>query len=210
MNEQIVHRRLQQRKKPRQERSIQRLEAIIEASIALFLEKGVNEVTMSEIAQRAGIPIGSLYQFFPQKAAVIKALHDRLAMQIDAYILRIFAGITTLDAASARAADCLFELHDLFRKEPIYTVLWQAIITDKDLRFLSAGFHERLIAAFYQDLSHLLTEVPRERFNVNLKLMIVSTSEVFRMTSHLGEDEARVHLSRWREIIRLSIFDFSD
>lgn len=210
MNEQVAKGRLQQRKKPRQERSIQRLEAILETAVELFLEKGINSVTMSEIAQRAGIPIGSLYQFFPQKAAIIKALHDRLSTQMDGFILNIFAEAHTLDEAAERAADCLIQIFDIIRKAPIHISLWQAILADKDLSQLSADFHDRLICAFYKDLSHLVPETEVERFRLNLKLMIVTTSEVIRFASHQSEAVAQAHLARWRKIIRQQIFDFAD
>jgi AcrR family transcriptional regulator len=44
----------------------------------LFAEKGYDAVTMTEVAARAGAPIGSLYQFFPSKETLADALLDRL------------------------------------------------------------------------------------------------------------------------------------
>ncbi|KPF43662.1 TetR/AcrR family transcriptional regulator [Rhizobium sp. AAP43] len=208
MSDKVDKGRLQQRKKPMQERSIQRLESILEAAVGLFLEKGVNNVTMSEIAQRAHIPIGSLYQFFPQKAAIIKALHDRLSSEMDGFILNIFADTHTLDEAAERAAKCLLEIFDIIRKAPIHISLWQAILADNDLNQLSAEFHERLITAFYKDLAHLVPEGQCERFRINLKLMIMTTSEVIRFSSHQSEEAASAYLARWRQIIRSQIFNF--
>ncbi len=208
MDEQAFEGRLQLRKKPQQERSIQRLEAILEAAIALFLEKGVAETTMSEIALRAGISIGSLYQFFPQKAAVIKALHDRFAAQLQGFISQIFVGVQTLEEAADRAAESLTELHAIFRQERIYLSLWQAIVTNRDLSNLSGDFHQHIIALFYRDLSHLIPQSDFERFRVNLKLMILATGEIIRFTTQQPEEVARAHLDQWRRIVRSSIFAY--
>ncbi len=208
MNDHAVEGRLQLRKKPQQERSIQRLEAILEAAVELFLEKGVVETTMSEIALRAGISIGSLYQFFPQKAAVIKALHERFSAQLEGFIRQIFAEVKTLDEAAERASESLIELHAMFREQRIYMALWQAIVVDKDLSQLSNEFHEQLIASFYRDLAHLVPQSEFERFRVNIKLMILATGEVIRFTTQQPEEVARVHLDQWRRVIRGSIFAF--
>ncbi|MDZ7875183.1 MAG: TetR/AcrR family transcriptional regulator [Rhizobium sp.] len=208
MNDHAVEGRLQLRKKPQQERSIQRLEAILEAAVELFLEKGVVETTMSEIALRAGISIGSLYQFFPQKAAVIKALHERFSAQLEGFIRQIFAEVKTLDEAAERASESLIELHAMFREQRIYMALWQAIVVDKDLSQLSNEFHEQLIASFYRDLAHLVPQSEFERFRVNIKLMILATGEVIRFTTQQPDEVARVHLDQWRRIVRGSIFAF--
>jgi AcrR family transcriptional regulator len=208
MNDHAVEGRLQLRKKPQQERSIQRLEAILEAAVELFLEKGVVETTMSEIALRAGISIGSLYQFFPQKAAVIKALHERFSAQLEGFIRQIFAEVKTLDEAAERASESLIELHAMFREQRIYMALWQAIVVDKDLSQLSNEFHEQLIASFYRDLAHLVPQSEFERFRVNIKLMILATGEVIRFATQQPDEVARVHLDQWRRIVRGSIFAF--
>lgn len=208
MDEHMVDGRLQLRKQPRQERSIQRLEAIMEAAETLILEKGVGDVTMSEIAQRAAIPIGSLYQFFPQKAAVVKALHDRLAGHMENLFRNIFADVESLDHAAERAADCLLEIYARFRKEPIYISLWQVVATDNGLSRLVADFHDQLIQTFHKDLSHLVPAPDFERFRIHMKLMILSTGEVIRFACRESDDVARAHLDHWRRFIRANVFAY--
>ena len=59
---------------PRQQRSQERVRRILEAAEALFLAGGVGAATTNAIAARAGVPIGSLYQFFPDKGAILRSL----------------------------------------------------------------------------------------------------------------------------------------
>ena len=59
-----------QPKMPKRKRGIERVEALLDAAAATFLEKGFDAATTSEIAERAGASIGSLYQFFPTKESV--------------------------------------------------------------------------------------------------------------------------------------------
>jgi AcrR family transcriptional regulator len=60
-----------------QQRSAKRVEQMLEACAALIDELGYDGVTTTLIAERAGVAVGSLYQFFPDKRAVVQALTKR-------------------------------------------------------------------------------------------------------------------------------------
>lgn len=62
------------RKPPRQERSRETVRAILEAAARIFEERGVEAATTDRIAERAGVSIGSLYQYFPGKEAILATL----------------------------------------------------------------------------------------------------------------------------------------
>ncbi len=72
-----VHTAHEPRKRPRQRRSIETVERILEAAARLFDEVGYAATTTNRIADVAGISIGSLYQYFPNKDALLVALADR-------------------------------------------------------------------------------------------------------------------------------------
>lgn len=103
--------RIKLRKKPQQERSIQRLDAILEAATDLIVERGIVDMRMTDLAARAGVPIGSLYQFFPEKAAVVRAIFDRRTLH-ESCCPRIQNPICRFHAdAAARGADRQAALH---------------------------------------------------------------------------------------------------
>ena len=62
------------RRQPRQERARATVQAILEAAAELFAEHGYARTTTNKIAMRAGASIGSLYQYFPDKDAVLERL----------------------------------------------------------------------------------------------------------------------------------------
>ena len=64
---------------PKRARGMQRVAELLQAAAAVFAEKGYEASTMTEIAARAGAPIGSLYQFFPVKEALADALVQNYA-----------------------------------------------------------------------------------------------------------------------------------
>jgi AcrR family transcriptional regulator len=69
--------RTQPRKRPRQARSRFTVEAILEAAAHVFERHGYAAGTTNRIAERAGVSIGSLYQYYPNKDAVLVALVGR-------------------------------------------------------------------------------------------------------------------------------------
>lgn len=65
------------RKRPQQERSRQMVERIVDAGRRVLVEQGYERTTTNRVADAAGISPGSLYQYFPNKQAVLDAVIDR-------------------------------------------------------------------------------------------------------------------------------------
>jgi AcrR family transcriptional regulator len=69
-------------KVPKRARGVRRVEELLDAGAMLFAEKGYDATTMTQIAQRAGASIGSLYQFFPSKELLAEALFSRYVQRV--------------------------------------------------------------------------------------------------------------------------------
>ncbi len=61
---------------PSQARGKERVRVILAAALALFRERGLEEVTTNDIAAHARVPIGSVYRYYPNKDAIIAALTE--------------------------------------------------------------------------------------------------------------------------------------
>lgn len=70
------------RRQPKQQRGKERVEKILDAAAAVFDEVGYAAATTHLIAAKAGAAIGSLYQFFPDKAAIFNAMELRHAERV--------------------------------------------------------------------------------------------------------------------------------
>ena len=68
---------LEPRKSPVQARSMASVEAILDATIQVLLSVGKDRLTTTRVAQRAGVSVGTLYQYFPNKSALLKAVLER-------------------------------------------------------------------------------------------------------------------------------------
>lgn len=70
------------RRSPVQQRGEQRVAELLEAAAAIFAEVGYEAATMRDIAGRAGASIGSLYQFFPNKEVVARAIKTQYCQEL--------------------------------------------------------------------------------------------------------------------------------
>ncbi|MBL7494763.1 TetR/AcrR family transcriptional regulator [Frankia sp. CNm7] len=71
------------RKRPAQDRSRLTVEAILEAGAQLLAARGYSATTTNHVAERAGVSIGSLYQYFPNKDALVVALAEQHLDQVE-------------------------------------------------------------------------------------------------------------------------------
>lgn len=71
------------RRQPAQRRARQTVEAILDAVARILKREGVGAVNTNRIAEVAGVSIGSVYQYFPDKRAILTALHQRHVDEID-------------------------------------------------------------------------------------------------------------------------------
>lgn len=65
--------RSEPRKMPLQARSSASVDAILKATVQVLLRVGKEKLTTTRVAQRAGVSVGTLYQYFPNKSALLKA-----------------------------------------------------------------------------------------------------------------------------------------
>jgi AcrR family transcriptional regulator len=73
---------LEPRKSPIQARSAASVDAILEATIQVLLQVGKEGLTTTKVARRAGVSVGTLYQYFPNKSALLKAALKRHMVEV--------------------------------------------------------------------------------------------------------------------------------
>src|SRR5262249_36323917 len=85
----MTKRRLSPRKTPQQDRSRATVEALLEATADILSRDGYAKLTTNRIADRAGVNIASLYQYFPGKEAIVAELRRRHGSGLRAELRRV-------------------------------------------------------------------------------------------------------------------------
>src|SRR5262249_44728857 len=112
------------RRAPSQKRSRERVERMLAAASSLIAEQGSDAMKMGEVAERAQVSIGSLYQYFPDKAAIIRTLAQRYNAMGRECIAAELAQVT--DAAGFRKSfgSLVDTYYNLFITEPVMRDIW--------------------------------------------------------------------------------------
>ncbi|MRW87872.1 TetR family transcriptional regulator [Pseudoduganella sp. FT26W] len=117
----------QQRRKPQQLRGEQRMAAMLDAAAAVFAESGFDAATMTAIAERSGSSIGALYQYFPNKLTLARALREQYGEDM----AQRWSGLTA-DAAHLSVNALVDRVFDLmigfFDEHPAYFTLLNATL----------------------------------------------------------------------------------
>lgn len=100
------------RKRPSQGRSQHTVDVIVEAATRIFDKVGV-QATTNQIAELAGVSIGSLYQYFPNKLALITELHERHRALVAKCVLGALDAMDSrpLDEVVLRVVECSLSAH---------------------------------------------------------------------------------------------------
>lgn len=101
------------RKLPKQERSRVTVEAILDATALVLVREGYDRASTKRVAGVAGVSIGSLYQYFPNKESLVAALYERHLRELLAVVERKFeeASRAPLGEAVRELIRASIELH---------------------------------------------------------------------------------------------------
>jgi AcrR family transcriptional regulator len=101
------------RKKPRQERSLATVEVILDATARVLCTTGYDRASTNRIALAAGVSVGSLYQYFPSKEALVAALAARHMASMTALLRAKLAEVATapMPVAVRTIILAMFEAH---------------------------------------------------------------------------------------------------
>jgi AcrR family transcriptional regulator len=112
------------RKTPRQQRGHETLDALVAATAALMEEVGYEQLTTKAIAARAGTSIGSFYQFFANKEAVVDELVQRYRGQVRTYLASAIGDPRRDGIQPAWVSQIILGLGEIYRNMPGFRGVW--------------------------------------------------------------------------------------
>ena len=163
---------LSPRKTPRQSRAKATVDAIFEATIQLLLVDGVNRLTTTRVAARAGVSVGTMYQYFPNKQALIYALNERY---LDALAARVELACRAHHGAPVgRMVEALIATYWSAKTEraDVTRALYRSV-AEMDNAAMIEAFARRVDAATTAMLASAPGVPPADLAGVNLTLVTV-------------------------------------
>lgn len=180
------------RKSPSQARSRATVDAILAAAARIFVSLGYAGATTNHIAARAGVSVGSLYEYFPNKDAMLVALLERHVSEAEELLERTAAEVAqshlALDAAVGRFVAAMLELHG--RDPALHRLLFEEAPLPARVRRRIAALEDRVVSF----VEAFLAAEPRcRRPDAGLAARVaVQTIEALTHTLMLREKDADV------------------
>jgi AcrR family transcriptional regulator len=125
---------------PQQARSREKFDAILATTLRLIHEKGYEQVAVREIARQVGVPIASVYQYFPNKLAIVRQLWESytssFAELLGSELAKVAASPTEamLERVVGNVVDHMVGQH---RENPELLAVWRAVDGSAELRALN-------------------------------------------------------------------------
>jgi len=162
------------RKRPSQARSQVTVEAILDAAAQVFEARGYAAGTTNRIAARAGVSIGSLYEYFPNKDAIVVALAERELEREREEILELLQGSArdSLAGLLRHFVETVVGFHT--RSPALHRILFEEAQHPPETHACVLRFEETLAHALADDLRRRRLRIPDADLAAHL---IVQTTE---------------------------------
>lgn len=196
------------RRVPRQSRSKERVSEILKVSADLIGEKGIDAVTMKEIGSRSGGPIASVYQYFPDKEAILASLYERYVSETRFILKGALQNIRSA-ADAIFAPELLIDAYfEVMRQEPSAIDIMSAIKASKLLAQYDIAETRRQVQDFYDATSIFVREDRQEEYKRTLFILFNMADASVRLALMLPRQDAADVLEQFKLIAKAQAFYF--
>ncbi|KQV84092.1 TetR/AcrR family transcriptional regulator [Rhizobium sp. Root1220] len=204
MAEQVVEPRKgrsEARRIPQQQRGRDRFEKILSVAAELIEKNGSDALKMSEIVEKAELSFGALYQYFPDKSAIVRTLAERFNEQGRECVESELAKVT--DAGTLRQALCNIadEYYDFFRQEPVMRDIWIATQADRMLQEIDAGDMEFHAQALFSVLGRLEPTRGKDELLAIARLTMQLLAAAVRYANSLDDAAGRATIALYQRML---------
>ena len=185
---------MSKRKQPLQSRSRDRVTKIIQATRELVLTTEINDITTSLIAKNAGIPVGSIYQYFEDKNDILLTLADQVIDEQDQYFKKLFEDVS----AHAHWRHVVKVVQDAFIQisieDVIYRRLSRSLAWTKEWNEINRISTNRMVDYFSGYAVFAEKGLTENQARNTVRIIITMTTAISRSTHDLATDQAAKQL----------------
>ncbi len=189
-------------REPQQRRSEERVTQILEAGKKNILEKGCAGLKMSDIAKTAGISISSIYQYFPNKQAIIEALarHYLEAFRLNA-ITALQQTPDNLDAVWSTATEVFDANYRMHRDDPVVRDIFKGSASDKALQEIESQDRTESLDEFVEVSKHLFKPSQHEKLRQIMALFFDFGHTAVARAIELDEAAGKQHIALAKQLL---------
>lgn len=197
-DDQIASADVEPRRQPVQGRSRERVNTILSCTVDLIKDVGVQGLKTSEVARRAGISLPSLYRYFPNKSAIIKAIAQQHIEKLNG-ILQAFMVDFDLDEGFDHLIDVYAEF---YRSEPGYKEIWSGVESMPELQELDLGDLYNNADSLSVKAKSTFGNIDDERVWLICVMLPRTCGAILRLSMTMNETQAEKLLSELKLMVK--------
>ncbi len=188
------------RRTPQQQRSRDRVERILSVAKGLIERSGSDAMKMGELAEKAGISIGSLYQYFPDRAAVIAALAERYNEEGRTCIRDGLVGVADAPGLRRAFGELIDVYYGLFLAEPVMRDIWSGTQADKSLQQIDLADSRENGALLAAVLERIYPDTDPAALANRAMLVMHLGNATMRLAISVGREEGDVFVANYKRM----------
>ena len=164
---------LEPKNKPRQKRAIETYERVLDVAARLLEEEGVERISTNLIAEKADVTPPTLYRYFPNKYAVLRALGDRLMQEQNEIFERFLTDAgDNIEAQIEGTYENLMETLRVTEQHPGGLSIMRALRAVPTLQQVRLASHHEVTDAWVEHLSTLFPNIPKAELWIKARLTV--------------------------------------
>jgi AcrR family transcriptional regulator len=197
---QLLH--LTDRKLPTQSRSRERVETILRAAEELLMDNTAPEITTSSISKRAKVPVGSVYQYFKDKDAVLLTLGERVVHEKNQRLAKTFDEVSKHAHWRHVVKKTISAFAKLEMESLLHHKLEKALYNNSDWQQINLRIENQMVDFFANHQMLASRGLPADQARIVVSTIImISTALVKRANNMPSQQETDMLISELRQMI---------
>jgi len=178
------------RRSPVQGRAKDRVGRILAATENLLVEVGLRDLKVSHIARHAGVPIGSIYQYFPNREAILRALVDEHHARFTAVLRDMAASVQDFPGLIAMSTQAFDLLSASYKGDRAFRQLWSSAQGFEPLRALDIEDTMQNASVICEALRRVMPGLAHDRAMSACIMVCDVAGSVTRLSTELADGAA--------------------
>lgn len=189
------------RRLPRQQRSRKRVASMLSTAIDLLVVGGTESVTTSSVAERAQVPIGSVYQFFPDRETLLLAVAEVCSRPMQEATESMAAHAAETPNWEAFIATVFGQLQAQWSAHPADIAAWHSLVSVPNMDSVTGPIFYRFVSALSEgvtlSLAQRATAYSPEEIQQRCWILTTSFTSVLAASLATGRDTAVESFLDW-------------
>ena len=198
------------RRVPSQQRSKEKYEQVLLSAKELIGQKGNDLVTMKEISKHSGVTLPSIYQYFPDKTAILQAIMEDYFSQVRETLVTLLKDCDSIQVLSEQLNSGVDIFYTLVKDEPVVSVLWASLQASVSLRELDAKDSAINAGIITDKIFSIIGESRKDEIRTSVTLLVNMIGATVRLAATMPEQQGEAIIEEYKYIASLRLKSFSE